>query len=233
MRRFFKEAGISQSGTDFAVALDGRTIRTPAGSLLAFSSEPLAAAIAGEWQAQGDEIDPYTMPLTNLAALALDYVGPTRDGVVAEMVKYATTDLLCYRVSAPADLAERQAEAWQPLLDWAASRFEAPLAITTDLAVVQSPASLAALGAAVSNLNDLQLAALRSCAGICNSLILGLAMIEGRIDAGVAWEFSQLDETFQTERWGEDAEAQARQAGMRESLVAVERFLSLVAAPEA
>ena len=229
MRRFFKEAGIAKSESGFAVTLDGKVVRTSAGTALTLSSQALAEAIAQEWQAQGETIDLHGMPLMRLAVAALDYVASNRDVVVASMLEYAKTDLLCYRVVEPTDLAERQAEAWQPLVDWAASRFDAPLAVTVELAAMPQPtASLAALEAAISDLDDFRLTGLRGCTGICRSLILGLALTEGRIDAEAAWKLSQLDEDFQIERWGEDEEAKEQRAALRASLDAVERFLSLV-----
>ncbi len=229
MRRFFKEAGIAKSESGFAVTLDGKVVRTSAGTALTLSSQALAEAIAQEWQVQGEKIDLHGMPLMRLAVAALDYVASDRDAVVASMLEYAKTDLLCYRIVEPADLAKRQAEAWQPLVDWAASRFDAPLAVTVELAATPQPtASLAALEAAISNLDDFRLTGLRGCTGICRSLILGLALTEGRIDAEAAWKLSQLDEDFQIERWGEDEEAKEQRAALRASLDAVERFLSLV-----
>jgi len=229
LRRFYKKAGTAKSDSGFAVTLDGKVVRTFAGTAMALSSRALAEAIAQEWQAQGEKVDLHGMPLMRLAVAALDYVAPERDAVVASMLEYAKTDLLCYRVVEPADLAERQALVWQPLVDWAASRFGAPLAVTVELTATPQPAaSLAALEVAISDLDDLRLTGLRGCTGICRSLILGLALTEGRIDAEAAWKLSQLDEDFQIERWGEDEEATEQRAALRASLDAVERFLSLL-----
>ncbi|MCE2510673.1 MAG: ATPase [Alphaproteobacteria bacterium] len=228
MRRFYKATGISKNEKGYAITLDERAVRTPAGATLTVVSRALAEAIAGEWEAQGEEIEPQTMPLTRLAATTLDHVGASRDKIIAEALQYATMDLLCYRAEAPALLAQRQAEAWQPLLDWAAKRHRAPLVVTAEIAAIDQPASsLAALEAALCALDDPSLAALQDCAGICHSLILGLALVEGEISAEAAWEISQLDENFQIERWGSDTEAEKRREILRADLMAVERFLSL------
>lgn len=230
MRRFYKQADADACEGGFVLTLDGKPVRTPAGTAMALSPLALVAAIAGEWEAQEEEIVPHAMPLTNLASLALDYVGPEREAVVAEMLNYATTDLLCYRVATPETLARRQAEAWQPLLDWAAERFQAPLVVTTELDAIEQPAAaLVALKAAISDLDDLRLTALRSLTAMCSSLILGLALVEERIDGATAWTLSQLDEDFQIEKWGEDADAAARRHALRENMMAVERFLALAA----
>ncbi|MEQ9042669.1 MAG: ATP12 family protein [Alphaproteobacteria bacterium] len=228
MRRFYKRVGISESEQGHAVLLDGRPVRTPAGNGLMFSSRALAEAIAAEWEAQEKEIKPHTMPLMRLASMALDHVAASREKIIAEVLNYAATDLLCYRVKEPATLAERQAEAWQPLLDWAGERYGTSLTVTEWLAAVDQPAtSLAALEMAMGQLDDLRLAALWDCASLCHSLILGLALLEGEIGAERAWEISQLDESFQIERWGSDEEAERRRETLRADLLAVERFLSL------
>lgn len=228
MKRFFKTAGVRQGTEGFAVTLDGKTVRTPFGTAVVLVSRPLAEAIAEEWESQEAEIQPHRMPLMRLAAITLDRVGTARETVVAEVVKYVTTDLLCYRVAEPLELAERQRAAWQPLLDWVAGRFDAPLAVTTDIVVLDQPAaSLAALEAAVSGVDNLRLTALRESTAICGSLVLGLALLEAKIDAETAWQISQLDETFQIEKWGRVSEAEARRNDLRENLAAAERFLVL------
>ncbi|MEW5703092.1 MAG: ATP12 family protein [Pseudomonadota bacterium] len=228
MKRFFKTAGVRQETEGFAVTLDGKTVRTPFGTAVVLVSRPLAEAIAEEWESQEAEIQPHRMPLMRLAAITLDHVAAARETVVAEVVKYVTTDLLCYRVAEPLELAERQLAVWQPLLDWVAGRFDAPLAVTTDIVALDQPAaSLAALEAAVSGMNNLRLTALRESTAICGSLVLGLALLEAKIDAETAWQISQLDETFQIEKWGRVPEAEARRNDLRENLAAAERFLVL------
>ena len=228
MKRFFKSARLSENDEGYSVALDGRTLQTTGGTTLALSSRTLVVAIAEEWEAQKEEIAPHAMLLMRLASTALDRVAAARDKVIADALEYATTDLLCYRAGEPASLAQRQAEAWQPLLDWAAERYGAHLIVTTEMVPVDQPAaSLAALKAAMVELDDLQLTALQDFMSICNSLILGLALVEGEISAETAWEISELDENFQIEKWGSDPEAEKRRKILREDLMAAECFLSL------
>jgi len=131
VKRFYKQAMVTEDKQGFGVALDGRPVRTPAKHALAVPTHSLAAAIAAEWQAQGERVDPRALPLTRLASIARDLVAPRRSAVVAEIVKYAGTDLVCYRAEEPAALRDRQHAAWQPHIDWAAQRFGAPLGVTS------------------------------------------------------------------------------------------------------
>ena len=215
----------------FEVRLDDRVLRSPAGSRLALPGEPLAAAIAAEWQAQGDKINPETMPMMSLACTAIDRVAARRGEIVEEVLRFAETDLLCHRADTPAELAGRQAAAWQPLLDWAAQDLEAPLRTTAGiLAVAQPPDSLAALRRAVEALDDLALAALSVAVGAAGSLVIGLALLRGRLDPEAAFEAAELDASYQIELWGEDPEATRRRAVCRADLFAAARFVGLLTA---
>ncbi len=230
-RRFYKEARAEAAEDGFEVRLDGRALSTPAGSRLALPGEPLAAAIAAEWQAQGDKISPETMPMMSLACTAIDRVAARRGEILEEILRFAETDLLCHRADAPAELAGRQAKIWQPLLDWAAQDLEAPLKTTTGiLAVAQPPESLAALRRAVEALDDLALAALSVAVGAAGSLVIGLALLRGRLDPEAAFEAAELDASYQIELWGEDPEATRRRAVCRADLFAAARFAGLLAA---
>lgn len=230
-KRFYKEARAAAAEGGFEVRLDGRALRTPAGSRLALPGEPLAAAIAAEWQAQGEKISPETMPLMSLACTAIDRVAARRGEIVAEILRFAETDLLCHRADAPAELVRRQAEAWQPLLDWAAQDLKAPLETTAGiLAVEQPPESLAALRRAVEVLDDLTLAALSVAVGAAGSLVIGLALLRGRLDPEAAFAAAELDASYQIELWGEDPEATRRRAVCRADLFAAARFVGLLAA---
>jgi chaperone required for assembly of F1-ATPase len=163
-------------------------------------------------------------------ATALDRVGPMRAQAVDELVRYGGTDLLCYRAAEPPDLVERQTAMWQPLLDWAELRFAARLAVTAGLMPQPQPAdTLDALRRAVEPVEALGLTGLLAATGAAGSLILALALREGRLSADEAWALSQLDETFQIERWGEDDEATRRRARLRADLLAAGRFLALAA----
>lgn len=230
MKRFYKSAGVTETPDGFGIALDGKPVRTPAKLPLTIPTRALAEAIAEEWLAQGETVDPKRLPLTRLASIALDLVAPRRADVIAEVTKYAGTDLVCYRAEQPAELAARQHTAWQPLIDWATLRFDAPLTVTASiLPVAQSPASLKALEAAVAAYDSHRLAALHLATAACGSLVVALALIEGRIDAEAAFASAELDESYEIERWGEDAEQAKRRAGLKEDIALVARFVSLLA----
>ncbi|MGE5203319.1 MAG: ATP12 family chaperone protein [Acidobacteriota bacterium] len=230
MKRFYKHATVSESERGFGVALDGKPLRTPAKHPLTVPSRALAEAIAAEWQAQGERIDPHALPLTRLASIALDLVAPRRAAVVAEIARYAGTDLLCYRAEEPAELRARQHAAWQPLLDWATQRFDAPLGVTAGVLPVPQPAAtLAAFTAAVGAYDTHRLAALHLATAALGSLVLALALVEGRLDAETAFAAAQLDETFQIERWGEDSEQMKRRANLKDDIALAARFVALLA----
>ena len=229
MQRFYKEAGVTETPEGFGVALDGKPVSTPAKRPLRVPTRALAEAIAEEWLAQGEAIDPKRLPLTRLASIALDLVAPRRLAVVAEVAKYAGTDLVCYRAEQPPDLAARQHAAWQPLVDWATLRFDAPLTVTTSiLPVTQPAASLKALESTVAAYDTHRLAALHLATAASGSLVVALAMIEGRIDAEAAFAAAELDESYEIERWGEDAEQAKRRAGLKEDIALAARFVSLL-----
>jgi len=230
-KRFYKEARAAAAEDGFEVQLDGRTLRTPAGSRLALPAEALAAAVAAEWQAQGDKVSPETMPMMSLASTALDRVAARRGEIVEEVLRFAETDLLCHRADTPAELVRRQTETWQPLLDWAAQELEAPLQATTGiLAVAQPPESLAALGRTVEGLDDLALTALSVAVSAAGSMVIGLALLHGRLDPEAAFEAAELDASYQIELWGEDPEATRRRATCRADLFAAARFAGLIVA---
>lgn len=231
MRRFYKAASALAADDGWTVALDGKPIRTPAGRKVLLPVPEVAQAIAEEWAAQpttGEIIVP-SMPLTRLAATGIDRVGPQREKVIDDTARYGGSDLVCYRASAPADLAARQSAAWQPALDWAVARYGAPLALGFGVSFVDQPAaSLAALRAAVARHGNLALSALFNLTASTGSLVLALAVSEGRLTAAEAFEAAEVDALHQAEKWGEDAEAVARRAGIRADIAACARFLGLL-----
>jgi chaperone required for assembly of F1-ATPase len=232
-KRFYAAAAVVPAADGFTVVLDGRPARTPAGAPLTLSNRALAQALAEEWAAQDDTIDARAMPLTGLANAAIDHGGGRRRALVDGVLATAATDLLCYRAEAPAELVERQARAWQPLLDWAAKVHGARLVVTSGVVPVAQPAAaLAALGRAVENLDDARLVSCSAAAGATESVVIGLALVAGRIDAGEAWETSQVDESFQRQRWGEDAEDMARCQRIKVEIEAAGRFAVLARDPE-
>lgn len=231
MKRFYKSAGVTETPEGFGVALDGKPVRTPAKRPLAVPTRALAEAIAEEWLAQEETIDPKRLPLTRLTSIALDLVAPRREAVVAEVVKYAGTDLVCYRVEEPPELAARQTAAWQPLIDWATLRFDAPLTVTAGiLPVSQSPATLKAFEAAAAAYDAHRLAALHLATAACGSLVVALALIEGRLEPEAAFAAAELDESYEIERWGEDIEQAKRRKGLREDIALAARFVALLRA---
>jgi chaperone required for assembly of F1-ATPase len=226
VRRVYREVTTRQVESGWGIALDGSPILSPARHELIVPSAALAEAIAAEWDAQKEEIRPATMPLTRLAATAIDRTSAQRDQVVAETANYAGTDLVCYRADHPPALVARQQAEWQPLIDWAMLRYDAGLAVTNGiLPQPQSPAALKAFATAVAAQDDFRLTALHAMTAACGSLVIALALMEGRLDAAAAFAVSQLDETFQIEAWGEDAEAAARRHALAEDIAAAARFV--------
>jgi chaperone required for assembly of F1-ATPase len=229
LKRNYRGASVIETENGFGVALDEKPLATPLRRTVAVPARALAEAIAEEWRGQDGDVRPHTMPLTQLAVTAIDHVADRREAVVDELADYGSTELLCYRAEHPAELAHRQAEAWQPLLDWLALRFDAALAVTSGVVPKpQSAAALAALRAAIADRSSWELAAMALATQAAGSVVLGLALVDERIDAGAAWSLSLLDELYQAERWGEDREAAARRESIRGDLAAAERFLGLL-----
>ena len=230
-KRFYKKAEAAATDGGYGIALDGKPVRTPAGRPLAVAGAALAGAIAEEWAAQGETIDREAMPLTRLACTALDLVPERRADIVAEVAAYAETDLVCYRTDEPPALARRQAAAWQPLVDWAAERHGAHLAVTSSITpIAQAPAALEALRDVVAGEDDFALAGLGLATRSFGSLVIALAMRGGRLDARAAADASLVDERYQLERWGEDAELAARCALVARDAADAERLFRLLAA---
>lgn len=217
MKRFWDSATVAApapGGAGFGVALDGRPVRLPDGSLLSVPTAPLAEAIAEEWSlaggAKGGEMTYADVPLTRLAGTAMQRIAPDPGPTIAAIAKYGETDLLCYRAEDPR-LAAEQAEAWDPLLDWAALHLDAPLRVTAGLMpVAQEASALSAMRRAVAAHGVIELSALGVLVPALGSLVLGLAVTRGRLEAAEAHRLSILDELFQERLWGLDAEAKVR-----------------------
>ncbi len=229
MKRFYREAKAVSVAQGFAVELDGKPLRTPAKAELIVPSLALAEAIAAEWRDQGITVKPLALPLTRLVSTAIDRVAMRRAEVIAEIAKYAGPDLLCYRADDPAELALRQHETWQGLLDWAEERYDARLAITHGITPIpQAESALVALERAVAAYDAMMLVALHLAVSTCGSLILGLALLEEKISPEEAFAAAQLDESFQIERWGEDPEQTQRRAALKEDIALAARFARLL-----
>lgn len=224
-RRFWTTAGTRPTTQGWEVQLDERTLRTPGKHALILPTEALALAIAEEWQAQADLIAPATMPLTRAANSAIEKVAPQFAAVADMLSDYGGTDLLSYRADQPDELIQRQAEGWDPLIDWAATELRAPLKITHGvIPVAQDAASVRRLRDEVHALDVFGLTALHDLVTLPGSLVLGLAVIRGRIDAGDAHRLSRIDEDFQASRWGEDDEAGEAAENRRQAILMAERF---------
>ncbi len=232
-RRSYTEAVTGPAaGGGHAVLLDGRPLRTPLGRPVVVAAQGLAAALAGEWAAQGDTVRPRSMPLFRLVCTALDRTAERPGDLVDGLLRFVDTDLLCYRAEAPAELAARQRAAWQPLLDWLADRHAARLRVTTGILPVTQPAEAAArLRGVLDRLDPLPLTGLAEATAAAGSLVVGLALHDGRIDAAQAFEIAQLDETYQMELWGADEAAAARRDALSADLAAAERLIRLATAP--
>ena len=210
MKRFYKDVSVEKTDGGFRFLLDGKPVQTPARHALLLPTEALTEAIAEEWRSQDEEMRPAEMALTRLVNTVLDGVRAARPDVVAAILRFGENDLLSYRVETPVELAARQLD-WNTLLDWAAERHDARLLTTSGIHhVEQSSETLAALKQAVEAQDDFELAALHVLASVTGSLILGLAVLGGRLSAPEAFALSRLDETYQAERWGRDREAEER-----------------------
>lgn len=225
MKSFYREVTV----VDGAILLDSRPVKTPARASLTLPSSALADAVAGEWRAQGDRIDPRTMPLTGMSNAAIDRISPDPAGFARPLAAYAGSDLLCYRADAPADLVQRQAEIWDPLLAWAQGQYDVHFTVATGIVHAAQPAAtVTRLEEAVLARTPFELAALSPIVTIGGSLIVGLALVENAIDADRAFAATHLDEMWQAERWGEDALALAAREARRQDFMAAVVLLRLL-----
>ena len=226
MKRFYKEASV---GADHDILLDGRRVQTPGRVPLAVPNARLAEAIADEWQAQAEVIDPRGMRLTGLANAAIDRIAPARESFAHGLAIYGESDLLCYRAEGPAPLRARQAERWDPILAWARDRYGIAFEVTSGIIhMAQPPETIARLAAAVATRGPFELAGLSPLVTVSGSLVIALALAEGAIGLDPAWAAASLDEQWQVDQWGEDAEAMHALANRRADFAAGARFLSLL-----
>lgn len=226
MKRFYKAAAVAPDG---AILLDGKPVRTPSGAALALPNPLLAEAVADEWSAQEEKIDPRAMPLTGLANAAIDRVAPAGAAFAAGLAAYGENDLICYRAEGPEALAARQAAHWDPILGWAQQRYDAVFELAQGVIhMPQPPETVARLQAAVAARGPFELAGLSPLVTVSGSLLIALALAEGAIGLEPAWTAATLDETWQAEQWGEDQDAAAALAARCRDFEAGARFLSLL-----
>jgi chaperone required for assembly of F1-ATPase len=228
MKRFYKDVFVVAGPDGWAVQLDGRPVRTPARAALALPNDALAQAVADEWRAQGETIEPLTMPMTGLANAAIDQIAPNRASFAKGIGDYGQSDLLCYRAEAPAPLVVRQEALWGPLLDWARSRYDVTFRVTQGIVHVAQPSeTLARLSVAVAAFDPFALAGLSTLVSISGSLVCGLAIVEGGHEPEGIWQAAELDEIWQAELWGEDALAAARSAARHADFLTACGFCAL------
>jgi len=226
VKRFYQSAAVGEDGR---ILLDGRPVKTPGRHDLAAPTAALTEAIADEWNAQDDVVEPRAMPLTGLANAAIDRIAPDAAAFARGLAAYGEADLLCYRVEGPAALAARQAELWDPILAWGQQRYDVVFEIALGIIhMPQPPETLARMAAAVAARDPFQLAGLSPLVTISGSLVIALALAEGTLSLDQAWAAAALDEQWQAEQWGEDADAAAALADRRRDFAAAARFLALL-----
>ncbi|MDR6954423.1 chaperone required for assembly of F1-ATPase [Ancylobacter sp. 3268] len=231
IKRFYKDVSVVPGPEGFQVQLDGRPVRTPGRHMLSVPGAALAQEIAAEWAGQGETIDPLSMPITRLVNSAHDGVAAAMEAVGAEIVRYAGSDLVCYRTDGPAKLVALQAELWDPVLDWAKARFDARFLLAEGVMHVTQPqASLDAVAARLPG-DPLRLAALNLMTTLSGSALIALAVLEGQLSAEAGWRAAHIDEEVQEELWGADREAELRRQARWRDFRAAARLAELLGAP--
>jgi chaperone required for assembly of F1-ATPase len=229
VRRSYKSVAVAQGNSGYAVLLDGKPAKTPGGSPLEVPAAALADAIAEEWRAQTERLDPANMMLTGLANAAIDRAGSRRGDVIEHVLGFGRSDLVCYRAESPPALAARQIDLWDPLLAWARSQHGIRLIADAGISFVEQPADSALrMQALVSDLDDFALVALEAAASRTGSFVVALALVERHVDAEQAFAAAQLDELYQAEKWCRDPEAEGRRERQLSELKAVARFVWLL-----
>lgn len=227
-KRFWKAASAEPCDGGYTVRLDGRAVKTPAKAAVVVPTLALAQAAAAEWDAQQGAVKPETMPVTRAINSAIDKLSVQFDEVVGLLAAYGASDLLCYRAVGPEGLVARQVAGWDPLLEWSATEFGAPLVTTAGVVHIdQPPGSIARLHALTAGFDTFRLAAFHDLVAISGSLILGLAVTHGRLTPDEAFGLSRIDEAWQIEIWGEDEEAALLEAARHQAFHEAARFYGL------
>ena len=229
MKRFWTVAAAVRGDHCWIIELDGKPLRTPARAVLELPTEQLAQAVAAEWAAAGENVDPRAMPLTGLANAAVDRIAPDPKAFAQGLAKYAEADLACYRAEGPIKLVEVQSAAWDALLSQARGRYDVDFAVTNGLVHVSQPkATIERLAHEVQQLAAFELAALSPLVTIGGSLVAALALFDGALSADDAWDAVSVDERWQIDQWGADPEAVAALDNRRRDFLAAARFLDLL-----
>lgn len=227
-KRFYDKVSVERRADGFVVLLDGKPVRTPGKAVLTLPTEAAAALVAGEFEAQGERIDPVTMPAMRLVNTAIDGVAADTQAVLEDILRFAASDLLCYRADAPDALVARQADAWDPVIDWAGARLGARFVLAEGIVHVTQPReAIGAIGIHLAQRAEpLRLAALHLMTALSGSALLALAVEAGELSADSAWAAAHVDEVWNAEQWGEDDEAAARNRARWYDFSAAVRVLS-------
>ncbi|UCI17479.1 ATPase [Mesorhizobium sp. B2-1-8] len=231
-KRFYKEVSFAPVEAGFAVQLDSRPVRTPGKALLALPTEAAAALVAAEFAEQGETINPVTMPVMRLVNTAIDGVASDLQAVLEDILRFASSDLLCYRADAPQGLVERQNEQWDPVIDWARTAFGVRFNLAEGIIHVEQPReTIAVLGSHMAQRTEpLRLAAIHVMTSLTGSALLALAVDFGELDGEQAWAAGHVDEDWQIAQWGQDAEAVARRAARKRDMMAAVKLLEALRA---
>lgn len=225
MKRFYKKVAATDGEKGFALALDGRPVKTPAKNLLEVPTRALAQAMAKEWRAQGDKVDPASMPLNRLANTAIDRTTGKKDHVVDEVMGFARFDQLCYRADDPDELITLEARVWDPYLEWLLNAYQIKLEATTGIGTKeQDPRALKSLKDMVAGHDAFALTALHNATTLTGSLILALGLEKGFRKAPEVWRDAHADEDYQISRWGQDDEAKKIREEKKKMWLAVDQF---------
>jgi chaperone required for assembly of F1-ATPase len=224
-KRFYKSAAVIDQ---LGIALDGRNVKTPLKAALVLPTRALADAVAAEWDAQIEVINPHAMPLTKLANTAIDRATTEKSKIAAEILEFAGSDMVCYRVESPAGLVLRQAAHWDPIIAWAKADLKVDFATANTITHKrQSPAALQALEAHITSLDPFSFVAVHNLTTLTGSALLAAMVAAGKIPPDAAWLAANVDEDWQIETWRADAEASARRAGRFNEFSACVRFVNL------
>jgi YD repeat-containing protein len=228
VRRFYKSVAVTGAKAPFSIALDDRPLRTPLKRPLELPSRPIAEAVASEWSAQGEKIEPQKMPFTRLANTALDRVAGNFPRIMGDIVGFAGSDLVCYRADEPIGLIERQARNWQPVLDWARTRLGGAFAVTEGIVHIEQPTSaLEAIRSYLAGKDAWALTALHNMTTLTGSALISAMACEAAILPAEAWLAAHVDEDWQIEHWGWDEEARLRRHHRKQEFDVCLRFYEL------
>ena len=228
-KRFWKETQVTKTDEGWVITLDGRAVKTPAGKSVILSSQKLADAVGAEWKAQKDQIVPATMPHFRYVVTAVDRVTPQRADVISQLVGFSGNDLLCYRDPDQMALASEQNMRWNPLLEWAENEHGLKLQIGASIMPIKQADDIVQIAEQLLlGKDDFRLAGVYNLISLSGSFIIGIAIEQGRITAEEGYHLAFLDELWQVQKWGSDAEAEDRRQTIKKDMMDAIRYLSLL-----